>query len=118
MKFLFGLSVFNSAFLLFHIQPMLAKHILPYFGGVSSVWTSAMLTYQLLLLFGYLLAHFLQKINYNKQPIFFIFLSVFLIIFFCKSNLTATQNKYIPQISVAATIILNIGLPFVLLSCL
>ena len=59
MVALFTLTVFLSAGLLFAIQPMIAKSLLPVFGGGSSVWTTCMLFYQTILLLGYLYAHVL-----------------------------------------------------------
>jgi uncharacterized protein YqhQ len=61
------LSIFLSAFLLFLVQPFIAKAILPYFGGSATVWTSCMLFFQALLLAGYAYAHVLQKISFNRQ---------------------------------------------------
>lgn len=54
-------TIFVGAFLLFQVQPMIAKIILPWFGGVPAVWTSCMLFFQLLLLVGYAYAHFLAE---------------------------------------------------------
>jgi len=48
----YALLVFLSAFLLFQIQPLIGKHILPWFGGTSSVWSVSMLFFQVLLLVG------------------------------------------------------------------
>ena len=56
---LYAATLFLSAFLLFSVQPVLGKYILPWFGGAPSVWTSCMLFFQLLLLAGYGYAHFL-----------------------------------------------------------
>ena len=58
---LYAATVFLSAFLLFQIQPMIAKMILPWFGGGSTVWSTCMLFFQVVLLFGYLYAHWLQN---------------------------------------------------------
>ena len=60
MVLVFTITVFLSACLLFSIQPMIAKTLLPIFGGGSSVWTTCMLFYQSLLLLGYLYAHILM----------------------------------------------------------
>lgn len=60
MVLIFTLTVFLSACLLFSVQPMVAKTLLPVFGGGSSVWTTCMLFYQSLLLLGYLYAHILM----------------------------------------------------------
>ena len=50
-------TIFLSAFLLFLVQPVLAKQILPWFGGAAIVWTTCMLFFQLVLLLGYAYAH-------------------------------------------------------------
>jgi hypothetical protein len=55
----FGAAICVGAFLLFQIQLILGKYILPWFGGMPSVWTSCMLVFQVLLLIGYLYAHVL-----------------------------------------------------------
>src|SRR5215510_7258781 len=57
----YTLTVFLSAFLLFEVQPVIAKMILPWFGGTSAVWSTCMLFFQLVLLFGYLYAHWLHR---------------------------------------------------------
>ena len=55
---IFAVTIFTAAFLLFQVQPIIAKYILPWFGGGPSVWTTAMLFFQALLLAGYAYAHF------------------------------------------------------------
>ena len=55
-----GLVIFLGAFLLFQIQPMIAKMILPWFGGSAVVWTACMLFFQTMLLLGYMYAHWLS----------------------------------------------------------
>src|ERR1051325_10189049 len=59
LQFHFGVTIFTGAFLLFQVQPILGKYILPWFGGMSSVWTTCMLFFQVLLLGGYLYSHLL-----------------------------------------------------------
>jgi SAM-dependent methyltransferase len=54
---LYAITVFLSAFLLFQVQPLVAKIILPWFGGSAAVWTVCMLFFQVLLLLGYFYAH-------------------------------------------------------------
>jgi hypothetical protein len=58
---LFSLSIFLSAFLLFQIQPMIGKFILPWFGGTPAVWSTAMLFFQMFLTGGYAYAYWLVK---------------------------------------------------------
>ena len=54
-------TIFLSAFLLFLVQPLLAKQILPWFGGAAVVWTLCMVFFQLVLLLGYAYAHWLTS---------------------------------------------------------
>ncbi len=58
---LFAINIFLSAFLLFQIQPMIGKFILPWFGGTPAVWSTAMLFFQALLTGGYAYAYWLVK---------------------------------------------------------
>src|ERR1039457_3635047 len=55
--FLYAITILVSAFLLFQVQPVIAKIILPWFGGSAAVWTTCMLFFQLALLAGYLYSH-------------------------------------------------------------
>ena len=50
---LFAATIFTSAFLLFLVQPIIAKQILPWFGGSAAVWTTCMVFFQFVLLAGY-----------------------------------------------------------------
>src|SRR5436305_6115657 len=58
---LFAATIVLSAFLLFQVQPLIAKLILPWFGGSAAVWTSCMLFFQIALLGGYAYAHWLTS---------------------------------------------------------
>ncbi|HEY1066789.1 MAG TPA: fused MFS/spermidine synthase [Pirellulales bacterium] len=55
----FALAIFLSAFLLFLVQPLIGKAILPWFGGTPAVWTTCLLFFQTALLLGYAYSHFL-----------------------------------------------------------
>ena len=57
----FALTILVSAFLLFQVQPVISKSILPWFGGCPAVWTTAMLFFQSALFAGYVYAHLLQR---------------------------------------------------------
>src|SRR5579862_306313 len=54
---LYGGTIFVSAFLLFTVQPMFAKLILPWFGGTAAVWTTCLMFFQVALLGGYAYAY-------------------------------------------------------------
>jgi len=53
----YAATIFLSSFLLFLVQPLIARQILPWFGGTAAVWTTCMLFFQALLLAGYAYAH-------------------------------------------------------------
>lgn len=57
----YAIVISLAAFLLFQIQPLIAKIILPWFGGTSAVWSTCMLFFQVALLLGYLYAHWLHE---------------------------------------------------------
>src|SRR3954468_20569647 len=58
LALVYAATIFTSAFLLFQIQPMISKAILPWFGGTPAVWTVCLLFFQSLLFAGYAYAHF------------------------------------------------------------
>ncbi|HIL24942.1 MAG TPA: hypothetical protein EYG19_06035, partial [Verrucomicrobia bacterium] len=57
---LFAVTIFWGAFLLFLVQPLIGKYILPWFGGTPGVWTTCLLFFQCHLLGGYAYAHCLN----------------------------------------------------------
>src|SRR5262245_19048741 len=63
----FGAVSGLSAFLLFLVQPLLARRILPWFGGAQSVWATSLVFYQTLLLAGYLYAHLGRRLGVRRQ---------------------------------------------------
>ncbi|MFM9888939.1 MAG: fused MFS/spermidine synthase [Burkholderiales bacterium] len=67
---LYASTIFISAFLLFQVQPVIAKMILPWFGGSSAVWTTCLLFFQLLLVAGYLYSYLLvHKLSSRSQAL-------------------------------------------------
>ena len=66
----FQLAIALSAFLLFLVQPIIAKQILPWFGGSASVWNTCLFFFQFLLLLGYVYAHALTRWATIGQQVF------------------------------------------------
>ena len=64
---LFVATILTGSFLLFMVQPMVARMALPRLGGAPNVWNSAMLVYQALLLAGYGYAHWLSRMAIRRQ---------------------------------------------------
>jgi hypothetical protein len=70
MLLVFAAGIFVSAFLLFLVQPMIAKMILPQLGGTPAVWNTCMVFFQAALLAGYTYAHALTaRLNPYRQAI-------------------------------------------------
>ena len=65
----YTVSIFVSALLLFSVQPLFTKMILPRLGGSPAVWSIAMVFFQSLLLFGYAYAHYLMTIRNRVIPV-------------------------------------------------
>lgn len=66
-KSLFIATILTGSFLLFLVQPLIARMALPRLGGAPAVWNSAMLVYQALLLGGYAYAHALSRLTIRRQ---------------------------------------------------
>jgi hypothetical protein len=60
-RLFYGFTVFLGAFLLFLVEPMAAKQLLPALGGSSAVWLTSLVFFQITLLLGYLYAHWLTR---------------------------------------------------------
>jgi hypothetical protein len=70
LPLIFGTTIFVSAALLFSVQPLVGKLLLPLLGGAPSVWNTVMLFFQAMLLCGYAYAHWsFQKLGPRGQPV-------------------------------------------------
>jgi hypothetical protein len=116
---LFATTVFLSAFLLFQIQPVVAKMILPWFGGSSSVWTLCMVFFQVELLLGYAYVHLLhEKISARRQPwvhgaLLLLSLATLPVVADPSWKLDAQAH---PTWSVLGVLATTVGVPYLLLS--
>ncbi len=63
-------AVFLGAFLLFQVQPLIARYILPWYGGSPAVWSTCLLFFQVVLVLGYAYAHFVTERLERKQQVF------------------------------------------------
>ncbi|MBN9289334.1 MAG: hypothetical protein BGO43_14280 [Gammaproteobacteria bacterium 39-13] len=114
----FSLSIFLSAFLLFIIQPLLAKKLLPWFGGSPAVWLSIVLFFQSALLIGYLYAYFLTKITRLNAQVFIHLSLLLLSILFIPLNPLeeiATLSLWHP-IAIIAVLSTTLLLPGIIIS--
>src|SRR6476661_8634115 len=67
---LYAFTIVVSAFLLFQVQPIIAKIILPWFGGSAAVWTTCHLFFQIVLLLGYLYSHAIVRYLKPRAQLF------------------------------------------------
>ncbi len=116
---IYASTIFCSAFLLFAVQPALAKAILPWFGGSASVWTTCLLFFQTVLLAGYLYAH--TSIRYLSQKAqIYLHLALLLISLFLLPIIPAASWKPSGQEDpiwrILALLTTTVGLPYFLLS--
>ena len=118
VRFLYGAAIFLSAFLLFAIEPMAAKQLLPALGGSSAVWITCLVFFQSFLLFGYLYAHALARRARSRWPsilhIALLALAAILLAIARQPNLTRASAH--PITAIFAALSLTIGLPFLLLA--
>src|SRR4051812_7758484 len=115
----YSLTIFLSAFLLFEVQPIIAKTILPWFGGTSAVWSTCMLFFQVVLLLGYLYAHLLHRaLSPRRQAIaHIVVLAASLAALPILPNpawKTAAIEQ--PSLRILALLAVTVGLPYFLLS--
>jgi SAM-dependent methyltransferase len=115
---LYALTIGLSAFLLFAVQPVIAKMILPWFGGSSAVWSTCMLFFQLTLLLGYLYAHWLnEKLRPRVQAaVHTAALAISLAVLPILPNPMWKTAAGAPSLKILALLAATIGLPYFLLS--
>src|ERR1700679_3051084 len=68
-RMLFGCAIFLASFLLFLVEPMAAKQLLPIFGGSAAVWITCLVFFQTALLLAYLYAHWLSRPDQQTPPV-------------------------------------------------
>jgi hypothetical protein len=116
---LFACTIFTSAFLLFLVQPIVAKEILPWFGGSAAVWTTCLVFFQVALLAGYAYSDFTtRKLKPRAQVILHIVLlaasvAVLPIIPDAAWKPAGTED---PGLRILGLLLVTIGLPYFLLA--
>ncbi len=116
---LYALTISLSAFLLFAVQPIIAKMILPWFGGSSAVWSTCLLFFQAVLLLGYVYAHWLhRKIAARKQTMLH---AALLAASLATLPIIPSQSWRVasvgqPSLRILALLAVTVGLPYFLLS--
>jgi hypothetical protein len=118
-RLLYGFTVFLGAFLLFVVEPMAAKQLLPVLGGSSAVWLTCLVFFQVVLLLGYLYAHWLTRDHAARlhQSVYFISLAAALLLLVAQRLWPAVLDRGSshPVTTIFVVLSATIGLPFLLL---
>lgn len=116
---LFALAIFTSASLVFVVQPMVTKLVLPMLGGSPAVWNTAMVFFQTALLAGYAYAHGLQKVGSIKTQVAIHLALLVAAALFLPLHINGwlgDPDPSAPVVWLLATLALSVGAPFAVLS--
>ena len=116
---LYSVTIFLSAFLLFQVQPILAKLILPWFGGAAAVWVISLAFYQLAYLLGNLYAHILighSGPRFSSVVHALLLLASLLLLPIVPSEFWQPRGSAEPMWRIWGVLAATVGLPFLLLS--
>ncbi len=116
---LFAVAIFTSAALVFVVQPMVTKLVLPMLGGSPAVWNTAMVFFQTALLAGYGYAHLLQRVGSIRIQVAIhlgLLLVAALFLPLSVNGLLGDPDPAAPIMWLLATLALSVGAPFAVLS--
>jgi len=116
---LFAVAIFTSAALVFVVQPMVTKLVLPMLGGSPSVWNTSMVFFQTALLAGYAYAHLLQRIRAMKTQLAVHLALLLVAALFLPLKISGVLGDPDPNAPIwwlLATLTLSVGAPFAVLS--
>jgi len=116
---LFAVAIFTSAALVFVVQPMVTKLVLPMLGGSPAVWNTAMVFFQTALLAGYGYAHLLQRVGSIKLQVgihLALLLVAALFLPLSVNGLLGDPDPSAPIMWLLVTLALSVGAPFAVLS--
>jgi MFS family permease len=118
-KLIYAIAIFASAFLLFQVEPVLGKLILPWFGGASGVWVVCLLFFQAVLLLGYLYAHLLTRTFHGRVQgrihAGLLALSLLVLPVLPRASWRSLTPNY-PAFHILWLLAITVGLPYFLLS--
>jgi hypothetical protein len=112
-----AMASFIGATLLWHIQPMMARALLPQYGGSAAVWTTALVFYQSALVVGYAYAHRVVRLGLKGLWIHVALLLLTAIIFpLNQSSPLDDAAHQVPALGILWSLLISIGGPYILLS--
>ncbi|HWH71907.1 MAG TPA: hypothetical protein VNT26_21270, partial [Candidatus Sulfotelmatobacter sp.] len=115
----YGLTIFTGAFLLFQVQPLIGKYLLPWFGGAPGVWTTCLLFFQVVLLGGYAYAHLSSRWLKPRTQVLvhLVLLGVALLLLpVTPGDAWKPHSAANPTLRLLALLAVSVGLPYFVLS--
>jgi hypothetical protein len=116
VRVLFGGAVFLAAFLLFLVEPIAARQLLPVLGGSASVWITCLVFFQTALLVGYLYAHWLAQRSHSIVLLLVIAAAAVSAIAWSAIQAGQSQGAAHPIWTVFRVLGTYIGIPFIVLA--
>ncbi len=121
VSYLPAVTVFTGSFLLFLMQPVMGRTLLPFFGGSAAVWMICLASWQTLLLVGYAYAHFFNRLSSRNRPRHFVLLFISALLLFALSFFRADILRFIHVssggvVGVFLSILLFASFPYILLA--
>ncbi len=114
-RWFFGGTVFLAAFLLFLVEPIAAKQLLPFLGGSAAVWITCLVFFQTALLCAYLYAHWLTRHPQWRLYIVLLLAALGLAAFWAFGGIDLSNGSVHPILTIFVALSLWIGLPFLAL---
>jgi len=115
LRVLFGGAVFLASFLLFLVEPIAAKQLLPLFGGSAAVWITCLVFFQTALLVAYLCAHWLAHRTHWVLHFVLLLLACASAVAWATKTIDMSRASQHPISAIFAALALSIGLPFLAL---
>jgi hypothetical protein len=122
----FAITIFLSAFLLFLVQPLISRYILPWFGGTPAVWSVSLLFFQSLLLVGYAYAHKISIPSRRKLVLHAVLLAVSILVIIISifawgvpllpDAFWRPPDASLPILRIVTVLLISVGLPYFVLS--
>jgi SAM-dependent methyltransferase len=116
LRSLFAGTIFLGAFLLFLVEPIAARQLLPVLGGSAAVWITCLVFFQTALLLGYLYAHWLSRQPLTVLHLFLLAIAAASAVLWVVHTFTANNGDVDPVRTVFAVLGSSIGLPFLALA--
>jgi hypothetical protein len=115
LRVLFGGAVFLASFLLFLVEPIAAKQLLPVFGGSAAVWITCLVFFQTALLAAYLYAHWLARRSHWVLHFGLLLLAAGSAVAWATQAIDPGRASQHPVSAIFAALGVAIGLPFLVL---